>query len=135
VDDLIERTTDMIATSRLGTRITRFLAVAFPLLLAGCTSAYSGPEGMRVVVRPNAIYMVVPGPVAARATCVAAGMRTPGLDGPMLTASAQGLTVTDGGTGAAGCQGLVRSVIVCSTGDDRCLRHEERHAREGAFHP
>jgi hypothetical protein len=124
----------MIATSRRGTRISRLLAVAFPLLLAGCTSAYSGPDGIRVVVRPNAIYMVVPGPVAARTTCVAAGMLNPGLEGPMLTASSKGLTVTDAGTGAAGCQGLVRSVIVCATGDDRCVRHEERHAREGAFH-
>ena len=77
--------------------------------------------------------MVVPGPVAARATCVAAGMRTPGLDGPMLTA-ANGPTLSDAGTGTAGCQGLVRSVIVCATGDERCVRHEERHAREGAFH-
>lgn len=122
-------------TSTRGTKIFRLLAVALPLLLAGCTSAYSGPDGMRVVVRRDAIYMVTRGPVAARTTCVAAGMRNPGLDGPMLTASSKGLTVTDGGTGAAGCQGLVRSVIVCADGDDRCLQHEERHAREGAFHP
>jgi hypothetical protein len=125
----------MDVTSTRGMKISRLLAVALPLLLAGCTSGFSGPDGMRVVVKPNAIYMVTKGPVAARATCVAAGMRNPGLEGPMLTASSQGLTVTDGGTGAAGCQGMVRSVIVCSTGDDRCLRHEERHAREGAFHP
>jgi hypothetical protein len=124
----------MIATSRRGTRISRLLAVALPLLLAGCTSAYSGPEGMRVVVRPNAIYVVMPGPAAARTMCVAAGMRAPGLDGPMLTA-AIGPTLSDAGSGAAGCQGLVRSVIVCATGDERCVRHEERHAREGAFHP
>ena len=125
----------MNVTSRHGTRIFRLLAVALPMLLVGCASAYSAPDGTRVVVKPNAIYMVTRGPVAARTTCVAMGMRNPGLDGPMLTASAQGLTVTDVGTGAAGCQGLVRSVIVCSSGDDRCLRHEERHAREGAFHP
>ena len=123
----------MIATSRPGTRIFRLLAAALPLLLAGCTSAYSGPDGMRVVVRPNAIYVVMPGPAAARTMCVAAGMRTPGLDGPMLTA-ANGSTLSDAGTGAAGCQGLVRSVIVCASGDERCVRHEERHAREGAFH-
>lgn len=124
----------MIATSRRGTRISRLLAVTLPLLLAGCTSAYSGPDGMRVVVRPSAIYMVMPGPAAARTMCVAAGMRAPGLDGPML-AAAGGPTVSDGGAAAAGCQGLVRSVIVCANGDERCLRHEERHAREGAFHP
>jgi hypothetical protein len=96
----------MIPSSKRGTRISRLLAVAFPLLLAGCTSAYSGPQGMR----------------------------TPGLDGPMLTA-ANGPTLSDAGTGAAGCQGLVRSVIVCANGDERCVRHEERHAREGEFHP
>lgn len=124
----------MLATSRRGTRISRLLAVTFPLLLAGCTSAYSGPDGMRVVVRQNAIYMIMPGPEATRTMCVAAGMRAPGLDGPML-AAANGLTLSDAGMRAAGCQGLVRSVIVCATGDERCLRHEERHAREGAFHP
>ena len=123
----------MNTTSRCGRRTLRLVAAALPLLLVGCTSAYSGPDGMRVVVKPNAIYMVVQGPVAARATCVAAGMRAPGPGGPVLVAS-QGITVSDGGTGAAGCQGLVRSVIVCTDGDDRCLRHEERHAREGAFH-
>lgn len=124
----------MNATSKRDTRIFRLLAMALPLLLSGCASAYSGPDGMRVVVRPNAIYMVMPGPVAARTMCVAAGMRTPGLNGPMLTAS-EGVSLSDAGTGAAGCQGLVRSVIVCATGDERCVRHEERHAREGAFHP
>jgi len=123
----------MSATSRSGGRILR-LAAALPLLLVGCTSAFSGPEGMRVVVKSNAIYMVVSGPVEARTTCVAAGMKSPGPGSPVLVAS-YGTTLSDGGRGAAGCQGLVRSVIVCTEGDDRCLRHEERHAREGAFHP
>ena len=40
----------MNATSRRGTRISRLLAVAFPLLLVGCTTGYAGPDGMRVVV-------------------------------------------------------------------------------------
>ncbi len=79
----------MIATSRRGTRISRLLAAAFPLPLAGCTSANSGPDGMRV---------------------------------------------GDVETGAAGRQGLVRSVIVGANGDERCGRHEERHAPEGACH-
>lgn len=124
----------MNATSRRGARIFRLLAVVFPLLLVGCTGGYSAPDGIRVVVRRSAIYVVMPGPVAARTMCVAAGMRNPGLDGPMLTASNVS-SLSDAGTGAAGCQGFVRSVIVCTDGDERCLRHEERHAREGAFHP
>jgi hypothetical protein len=124
----------MSPTPTRGPRISRLLAVALPLLLAGCTSAYSGPDGMRVVVRSNAIYMIMPGPAAARTMCVAAGLRAPGLDRAMLTA-ATGPTLSDAGPGAVGCQGLVRSVIVCATGDEFCLRHEERHAREGAFHP
>jgi hypothetical protein len=124
----------MIATPKRGTRIFRLLAVAFPLLLAGCTSAYSGPDGMRVVVRSNVIYMIMPGPAATRTMCAAAGMPAPGLNRTML-AAANGPTVSDAGTGAVGCQGLVRNVIVCATGDEFCLRHEERHAREGAFHP
>ena len=124
----------MNATSSLGMRVSRLLAVAFSLLLVGCTGAFSGPDGTRVVVRPNTIYMVVPGPAAAHTMCVLAGLRTPGLDRPMLTA-ANGNTLSDAGPGTPGCQGLVRSVIVCADGDERCLRHEERHAREGAFHP
>ena len=123
----------MIATSGRGTRISRLLAVVFPSLLAGCASAYSGPDGIRVVVRRNAIYMVMPGPAATRTMCVAAGMRASGLDRPMLAAAGEP-TVSDRGAAAAGCRGLVRSVIVCADGDERCLRHEERHAREGAFH-
>jgi hypothetical protein len=130
----MERTDNMNATSKIGKAAFRLLAASFPLLLVGCTSAFSGQDGMRVVVRPNAIYMVMPGPAAAHTMCVAAGMRGPSLNGPMLAAAGE-TTVSDAGTGAAGCQGLVRSIIVCENGDERCLRHEERHAREGAFHP
>ncbi len=123
----------MIATSGRGTRFSRLLAVVFSPLLAGRGSASSGPNGIRVVVRRDAIYMIVPVPAAARAMCVAAGMGAPGLDRPVLMAAGQP-TASDGGAAAAGCRGLVRSVIVCANGDERCLRHEERHAREGAFH-
>jgi hypothetical protein len=124
----------MNATSRRGTAVPRLLAVALPLLLAGCVSAFSGQDGMRVLVKSDAIYVVIPGPVAARTMCVAAGLRTPGLDGRSLASTGE-LTLSDAGVAAsAGCQGQVRSVIVCANGDARCLSHEERHAREGAFH-
>src|SRR3990172_7019696 len=46
----------MIVTSPRGTRISRLLAVVLRPLLAGCASAYSDPDGIPVVVRPNAIY-------------------------------------------------------------------------------
>ena len=52
----------MIATSRRGTRISRFLAVAFPPLLADCTSAHSGPDGIRAGVRRDPIYPPVAPP-------------------------------------------------------------------------
>ena len=124
----------MNATKKRGVTVPRLLAAALPLLLAGCTSAFSGQDGMRVLVKPDAIYVVMPAPTAARTMCVAAGLRSPGLDERRLAAGG-GTTLTDVGLGGtAGCQGRVRSVIVCTTGDDRCLRHEERHAREGAFH-
>jgi hypothetical protein len=124
----------MHATLKRGTTVSRLLAAALLLLLAGCTSAFSGQDGMRVVVKPNAIYVVMPGAVAARTLCVAAGLQSPGLAGRSLAAGGD-LTLTDVGVGAvAGCQGRVRSVIVCANGDQRCLLHEERHAREGAFH-
>ena len=124
----------MNAKEKLGTAVPRLLAAALPLLLAGCTSAFSGQDGMRVVVKPNVIYVVMPAPAPARTMCVAAGLRTPDIDGRSLAAGG-GIILTDVGVGAAaGCQGRVRSVIVCAKGDERCLRHEERHAREGAFH-
>ena len=124
----------MNATKRLRRTVPRLLAAALPLLLAGCTSAFSGQDGMRVVVKPDAIYVVMPAPAAARTMCVAAGLRSPDLDGRSLAASG-GVTLTDVGIGGAtGCQGRVPSVIVCASGDERCMRHEERHAREGAFH-
>jgi hypothetical protein len=124
----------MNTTSKRGAAVSRLLAAALPLLLAGCTSAFSGQDGMRVLVKPDAIYVVMPGPAAARTMCVAAGLQTSGLDGRSL-ASADGLALSDAGVNAAaGCRGQVRSVIVCGNGDARCLNHEERHAREGAFH-
>ena len=124
----------MNARAKRGTALPRLLAMALPLLLAGCTSGFSGQDGMRVVLKPNAIYVVTPGAAPARTMCVAAGFQSPGLDGRMLAAGG-GLTVSDAGiAGAAGCRGRVRSVIVCADGDERCLRHEEKHAREGAFH-
>lgn len=46
----------MIVTSPRGTRISGLLAVVLRPLLAGCASAYSDPDGIPVVVRPNAIY-------------------------------------------------------------------------------
>lgn len=124
----------MNATKKRGTTVSRLLAAALPLLLAGCTSAFSGQDGMRVVVKPDTIYVVMPAPAAAQTMCVAAGLRSPDLDGRSLAAGG-GVTLTDVGVGgAAGCHGRVHSVIVCANGDERCLRHEERHAREGAFH-
>ena len=120
--------------SKRRTTLIRLLAVALPLTLTGCTSAFSGQDGMRVVLKPNAIYVVTPESAPARNMCAAAGLPSPGPDG-RLYAAGGGVTVTDAPVvGAAGCQGRVRSVIVCADGDERCLRHEERHAREGAFH-
>ena len=55
----------MNTTSKRGAAVSRLLAAALPLLLAGCTSAFSGQDGMRVLVKPDAIYVVMPGPAAA----------------------------------------------------------------------
>jgi len=47
-------------------------------------------------------------------------------------ASAEGKTIQLGRVG--GCY-TIRHVIVCAEDDLACLAHEERHRREGAFHP
>jgi hypothetical protein len=105
------------------------------MVLVGVGADASSAEGLRVIVRPSAIYVVATSPAEVRAVCVAAGLEGPGVEKRMY-ADGRGTTATDGQTVtvAAGCRGPVRHVIVCAEGNQRCLAHEERHAREGAFH-
>jgi hypothetical protein len=110
------------------------------LVLTGCVSGFSAQGDLRVLAKPHGIYVITKSAELARSVCIASAPATgyqvaQHLDGRML-ADGRGLALTDagGGGGAPGCRAEVRSIIVCAEGDDRCLRHEERHAREGAFH-
>jgi hypothetical protein len=117
----------------------RFGLAMLGLALTGCASGFSAEGDLRVIAKPNGIYVVTKSAELARSVCIASapatGYQVARLDDRRL-ADSRGVSLTDGGSGggAPGCQGLVRSLIVCAEGDDRCLRHEERHAREGAFH-
>ncbi|HET8575754.1 MAG TPA: hypothetical protein VFO18_01550 [Methylomirabilota bacterium] len=110
------------------------------LALTGCASGFSAEGDLRVIARPNGIFVVTKSAELARSVCIASapatGYHVASLDG-RLFADNRGVAVTDGGSGGAGvpgCRAVVRNIIVCAEGDDRCLRHEERHAHEGAFH-
>lgn len=117
----------------------RYGFVMLGLALTGCTSGFSAAGDLRVIAKPHGIYVVTQSAEMARSVCIASapatGYQAAGLDGRML-ADGRGIALTDGGGGggAPGCQAQVRNIIVCAEGDDRCLRHEERHAHEGAFH-
>ncbi len=117
----------------------RYGFVMLTLVLTGCASGFSAQGDLRVIAKPHGIYVMTKSAELARSVCIASapatGYQVAGLEGRML-ADGRGLALTDGGSGggAPGCQAQVRSIIVCAEGDDRCLRHEERHAREGAFH-
>ena len=113
--------------------------VMLGLVLTGCASGFSAAGDVRVIAKPHGIYVVTKSAEMARSVCIASapatGYQVAQLDGRML-ADGREVALTDGGGGggAPGCQAQVRNIIVCAEGDDRCLRHEERHAHEGAFH-
>ena len=113
--------------------------VMLGLALTGCASGFSANGDLRVIAKPTGIYVVTKSAELARSVCIASapatGYQVARLESRLL-ADGRGVSLTDGGSGGGtpGCQALVRNIIVCAEGDDRCLRHEERHGREGAFH-
>ncbi len=117
----------------------RYGFVMLGLVLTGCASGFSAAGDVRVIAKPDGIYVMTKSAELARSVCIASaaatGYQVARLDGRML-ADSRGPAVVDAGSGSAapGCKAQVRNIIVCAEGDDRCLRHEERHGREGAFH-
>lgn len=113
-----------------------FGVIAAGIVLTGCASGFSAQDDVRIVAKPDGLYLMARSPAIARSMCIASGLDAARVEGRMF---AEGRTFLVGDTGrysrgVQGCQMAVRNIIVCADGDGRCLLHEERHAREGAFH-
>jgi hypothetical protein len=100
------------------------------LLISGCGASTFSAHDLEVRTTGDTVYLMARNTGVSRNLCA-------GLGGDVARAEAQS-AATDGPTiqlaRVGGCY-TVRHVIVCSDGDAACLTHEERHRREGAFHP
>jgi hypothetical protein len=104
--------------------------VALGVATSGCASAAYSSHDVRLEAVGDAIYLLARNDGVSRNLCANLGGDVTRVEGRL--ASAEGRTMQIGRVG--GCY-TVRHVIVCADGDITCLAHEERHRREGAFHP
>ena len=82
---------------------------------------------MRIVARPEGLYLMTRSTAMARSVCIASGFDA---------ARAEGRLFADGrsggfGTGTQGCQMQVRTFTVCQDGDAACLQRSCRMMRRG----
>lgn len=108
---------------------------AATLLILACTLSACGPSvfsGQDVRVEPtgDTLYIHTRSDGVSRNFCAGLGGDVARTEGRW--AAAEGKTIRLGRL--EGCH-TIRHVIVCPEGDAGCLAHEERHKREGAFHP
>jgi len=111
------------------------LAAVVGLALTGCATGYSIRDDVRVIAKGDRFYLLTRDSAVARAICLDSGLASSRWEPPRFA---------DGGrfalpdarvrTGILGCYISPRHIIVCAEGDEWCLLHEERHAREGDFH-
>jgi hypothetical protein len=102
---------------------TACAALALALGLAGCAPVAEFPDDLQVIASRDRIYVVSSNAATLRSICTRLGL------------SAMGSSSGDaGGAGTLHCYVPVRHIIVCAEGDQACVDHEERHAREGNFH-
>jgi len=114
-------------TTRCRRQIIALLALG--LATAACTSAYSARD-LRLKADGDTLYLLARSDGVSRNLCASLGGDVTRVEGRL--ASAEGKTIQLGRVG--GCY-TIRHVIVCADGDLGCLAHEERHRREGDFHP
>lgn len=103
---------------------------ALGLALSGCAGAAYSSHDLRLKAVGDTIYLLARTDGVSRNLCASLGGDVTRVEGRL--ASAEGRTITIGRV--SGCY-AVRHVIVCAEDDITCLAHEERHQREGAFHP
>lgn len=104
---------------------------ALTMLLTGCAAGFSAPEDLRIVAKPEGLYLMTRSTAVARSVCVASGFDAARAEG-RLFADGRPFSVNDGrfGSGTQGCQIQVRTFTVCQEGDAACLRGEGPRAQE-----
>lgn len=109
----------------------RAIAVlALAVSLTGCSASTFSDRDMQWRVKGDTLYVMTRSQGVSRGLCASLG-------GDVALAEAR--WAADEGRSlqlgrVAGCH-TVRHIIVCTEDDAACVRHEERHRREGAFHP
>ena len=115
---------------RTGWRQKVTLIVFFGLAMSGCGTAAFSAHDLRLEATNDTLYIFARSEGVSRNLCASLGGDLARAEGQW--AAADGNTIQLGRV--EGCY-TVRHIIVCSEGDAACLTHEERHKREGAFHP
>ena len=98
--------------------------------LSGCGAATFSDRDMRLQAKGDTLYVFARSDGVSRGLCATLG-------GDVAFAEAR-WAANDGRSlqlGRVGGCHAIRHIIVCAQDDLSCLRHEERHRVEGAFHP
>jgi len=106
--------------------------VALTASLTGCAGSFAAPEDMRIVARPEGLYLMTRSTAMARSVCIASGFDAARAEG-RLFADGRSFAGSGGfGTGTQGCQMQVRTFTVCQDGDAACLAGDGTRDREPA---
>jgi hypothetical protein len=108
---------------------TGITSIVLAVVLSGCSSALFSGEDVRLKASGDTLYILARSNGVSRNLCATLGGDVPVVEARW--ASNEGRVMRMGQV--RGCY-TVRHIIVCEEGDTRCLAHEERHKREGAFH-
>jgi hypothetical protein len=105
----------------------RALALAaLTAALAGCAGSFAAPEDMRIIARPEGLYLMTRSTAMARSVCIASGFDAARAEGRLF---ADGRASGFGGR-TQGCQMQVRTFTVCQEGDAACLLGDGTRNRE-----
>jgi hypothetical protein len=103
--------------------------IVLAIALSGCSSVLFSGEDIRLRATGDTLYILARSDGVSRNLCATLSSNVPVVEARW--ASDEGRVLRTGQV--RGCY-TVRHIIVCEDGDSRCLAHEERHRREGAFH-
>jgi hypothetical protein len=98
--------------------------------MSGCSTAGFSAQDVNLRARGDTLYLVARSENVSRNLCASLGGDVARMEG--RSAPGEGRTIQM--DRVIGCYTL-RHIIVCPEEDPACLAHEERHRREGAFHP